>query len=587
MLRYQTPGVYFEWQDPSRGLLPVRMDIAGFVGMARRGPLHTPVRIESWTQYRNTFGDHIPQGYLSYAVQGFFVNGGQVCYVVRVANPEWAKSASRELLVLVGQKPYMFRLVASSPGSWGNELLVDVRAVMLVTGEQRLRLTLELPNGEKEIWHDLGLQPNKDTEAEPRYIEKLLNASENSLVSLNGTEGSHLVRIETLGEVPQSVLDDIKKNPEETVLKYLLLFRIDQAGAYLHREQATAYLQGGADGIWTLRPEHLTGEAAPANQVWGLACLEPVREIGIVAMPDLIPRPYREPQSRHPLPRCDQPDKKVVLTPLRPVLDERPPVFSPAEVNVIYQAIITHCERLKDRVAILQADVDALQPEQLVQLRQPFDTSYAALYHPWLGVMEQGELLWVPPVGHVAGIYARVEQSDGVHEPPANELLEQIVDTRVAVNDEIHGYLNERQINVIRAVPGRGIRVMGGRTLSSDTLLRYVNVRRLLLMIERTIERQTQWIVFEPNNPLLWRDVDRVIRNFLDGLWQRGMLDGSNEGEAYTVQCDADTNPPSETEQGRLTTRIGVLPPWPAEFVVVRVRRSEEGTEFIEGARDG
>ena len=150
------------------------------------------------------------------------------------------------------------------------------------------------------------------------------------------------------------------------------------------------------------------------------------------------------------------------------------------------------------------------------------------------------------------------------------------------VGDLAHGDLNERGINVIRAYPGRGIRVYGSRTLSSDSQWQFLNVRRLLLMIETAIQRQTQWVVFEPHNTALQEDLDRVIRGFLTDLWHRGMLDGATPDDAFDVRCDDTTNPPEEIDAGRLICFVGVQPPPPAEFVVIRVGKTLEGTVVLE-----
>jgi len=236
-------------------------------------------------------------------------------------------------------------------------------------------------------------------------------------------------------------------------------------------------------------------------------------------------------------------------------------------------------------VAILDARLEDRIPQAVVTWRREFDSSYAALYHPWLRVADPfgrpGALRAVPPSGHVAGIYARVEALTGAHKPPANELVELARDVSVAVDDPQHGYLNDNRVNVIRAIPGRGLRVAGARTLSSDTEWRYVNVRRLLIMLERAIDAQTQWLVFEPNDPALWRAVERVVRSFLDRIWQAGMLEGATAAEAYYATCDATTNPSAEIEDGRMITLIGVQPPWPAEFVVVRIGKTESGIEIL------
>jgi phage tail sheath protein FI len=240
-------------------------------------------------------------------------------------------------------------------------------------------------------------------------------------------------------------------------------------------------------------------------------------------------------------------------------------------------------------VAVLDVPDGLERTELVLAWREQFGSSFGALYHPWVRTADPraGGLRAVPPSGHVAGVYARGDLLVGVHRPPANELVEAAADVRFRVDDLRHGELNDGGVNVIRAYGGRGLRVGGARTLSEDPPWRYVNVRRLLCMIEATIDRQTQWAVFEPNNRELWRDVDRVIRGFLDRLWRLGALDGATAEEAYSVQCDDTTNPPPETEAGRLTCRLGVLPPWPAEFVVVRIGRTRGETEILEQRRAG
>jgi phage tail sheath protein FI len=176
-------------------------------------------------------------------------------------------------------------------------------------------------------------------------------------------------------------------------------------------------------------------------------------------------------------------------------------------------------------------------------------------------------------------MFARVDRRRGVHKPPANEALEGAVDTMQPLDDRTHGALNDAGVNAIRAVAGRGILVLGARTIDLDIRWRYVNVRRLFLMIEESLDEQLQSLVFEPNNPALWRDIRRTIAGFLDRLWRLGMLDGETAADAYTVRCDASTNPPWETEQGRVTCLVGLQPPYPAEFVIVRIGVARDGVE--------
>jgi phage tail sheath protein FI len=263
-------------------------------------------------------------------------------------------------------------------------------------------------------------------------------------------------------------------------------------------------------------------------------------------------------------------------------------VFSDIEIRELQRELVGHCARLRDRIAILDPRVQDTHLQEVANWRRQFDSSYAALYFPWLRVPDplhlSGLLRTVPPCGHIAGLYARVENNSGVHQPPANEQLENVRDLTVAVKDEGHGFLNERAINAIRAYPGRGLRPMGARTLSSNTQLRYVNVRRILLALERTLRMKTQWLVFEPNNTALQAEVARVLRGMLDDLWLRGMLDGATADGAYQVICDETSNPPAETEAGRLLAEIIIRPPYPAEFVVVRVGRTDQGIQFLEGS---
>ena len=566
MHHYRTPGVHFEWQErvPFR-VQPVRTDVAGFIGIARRGPLHEPVRIESWTQFEDTFGGHTHQGYLAYAVQGFFANGGRSCFVVRVADPEWARKANLDLLGPQGEK---LRLTAASEGEWAHQLAVTVRR----TGDDRYTLTLELPTGERENWRDLSLSAPLADDAEPdptaaRYLVDVLNGRPRGS-SPDRRAGSRLVRAEALGPGQRA------ENP----------LRIDAA---VHKSR----LAGGRDGVWTLRPSHLSGEHGPAENRWGLATLERVPEVGIVAIPDMMPAPFVSPRKVERRRRCEQGPAAGGPRPAPPKDPDHPPSFTGEEVWRLQQALVRHCERLADRMALLNGFPDEFGPADLIRLRSAFQSSYAALYHPWLRMpdplSERGELRLVPPCGHVAGVYARVEWQTGVHTPPANEPLESVKDLRIDVDETGHGYLNDHHVNVVRAVPGRGLRVMGSRTLSLDPNFRFVNVRRLLIMIERAIKQQTQWLTFEPNRPQLWGEVDRVMRGFLEEVWRRGMLDGATADEAYQVTCDLTTNPPEETERGFLTTLIEVRAPWPAEVVVVHVRRNDRGTQFQEERRDG
>jgi phage tail sheath protein FI len=336
-------------------------------------------------------------------------------------------------------------------------------------------------------------------------------------------------------------------------------------------------------------PTRVCERQALYDQPWGLTALEAIDEVSIIAMPDMMYKPVSEAQYKQHDPRCHVLEDEAPLPPPPEPEREFPPEFTAEQILHLQNALIGHCHNLKDRIAVLDTPFFDTTPRGAAAWRNQFDTKYAALYYPWLLVPDklrlEGLLRPIPPCGHVAGVYARGDLAIGVHKPPANEALEAVKDVQDAVNDIHHGDLNTQQVNVIRSYSGRGVRIAGARTLSSESEWRYINVRRLLIMIEERIDEQLQWTVFEPNNPALWREVDRVARSFLELLWQRGMLDGATAEEAYYVRCDEATNPPQETDQGRLVCEIGVLPPWPAEFVIVRIGITENGTEILEESK--
>jgi hypothetical protein len=195
------------------------------------------------------------------------------------------------------------------------------------------------------------------------------------------------------------------------------------------------------------------------------------------------------------------------------------------------------------------------------------------MYYPWLVVGQGGERV-VPASGHVAGLIARTDLSQGVHRAPANYAIEGVTALSHPLNEIEHGVLNDLGINALRALPGRGIRVFGARTLSSESDWRYLNVRRLVLMIEEAVEDANQWAVFEPNNPLLRQILTHNLNSFLDTLWRGGALAGGSPDAAYRVKCDFENNPPAVIDAGQLIAEISVAPAIPFEFIRFRLGRT-------------
>ena len=272
-----------------------------------------------------------------------------------------------------------------------------------------------------------------------------------------------------------------------------------------------------------------------------------------------------------------------------------------------YDGIITHCKTMGDRIAILDPpqevgveDIDNLTKVAQVsggggeegetsakrkkdQGYRPPSNDRAAFYFPWIKIREPlasgNVIVNAAPSGHVAGVYARSDFTYGVHKAPANELINGALGLNYQITRQEQAPLNEAGVNCIRYFPDSGIRIWGARTLASDAQWRYVNVRRLFLMVMKSIERGTNWTVFEPNDERTWKAIERDIRAFLMLLWRDGALKGTTPEQAFYVKCDAETNPPEVINAGRLVTEIDMAPVKPAEFIIFRIGQWDGGAE--------
>ncbi|WP_433830953.1 phage tail sheath family protein [Actinoplanes sp. CA-015351] len=448
------PGVAVEWVGPLfEQLSGVRSDIAGFAGFAVRGPVGVPRRFAGAAEFDDEYGPAPAGSFLAAAVHGFFANGGEICWVVRVA--KGAAAASGGIFT------------ARSPGTWANGLEIALRP----SGGKRFALTLTAPDGRREVWRNL------------------------TFAGLTERFGPEAESSSTMSALVSAVFDG---SPDTPVVPSLIK------------------LEGGDDGL-----EPVAADLTDAAELF-----DDIAEIGLVAIPDLV----------------------------RPRFDAD--VIGDEQVR-----LAAACEELHDRIALVNhPDPDALADE-VIAWRGRFVTAFAAVYWPWLrtGVTET-----VPPCGHVAGVIARSDRAAGPHKPPANEPLAGVVGLSVPVDDELHGQVNADQVNAIRVVPGRGIRVAGARTTSREPQWLYLNVRRLVSHVQRTLAGRAAWLVFEPDSPIMRDNLERVTRQYLDELWRAGALDGRTADEAYSVAV-------GDEGEGRVVVEVGLQPPWPAEFVVARI----------------
>jgi phage tail sheath protein FI len=666
MPEYVTPGVYYERADASDAFIaPLRTDIAGFVGIARRGPVGLAIPVDGWRQFAAWFGDFTGSGYLAYAARGFFENGGRRCWIVRVAGATATSASGVALAAPTPAAPPPFtpawEVRASSAGVWGNDVEVEWREthraqiaadpalstaeyaiVSSVAGFERgthvrvfvtpgvpayrvvsavdpgrrrlywvnpqpkLRLSFEQPLTGFDTSRPLIIESIEYTLL-AREVGKLVAVVENlSLSPAHRRYGpAVLAPIDTPEEGRFNARNTGSNAPGPVVLREL---RSDTdiaklwplASASLVRQT----LNGGADGLAPLTARDFIGDAPdPFDDIAtrtskrrGIRALEPVSEVAVVAVPDIhihaaYPPLKRPPPVCVPDP-CLPPPPSAPATPRVASIGDLPPRFTEQQIFQVQQALIDHCEMAQDRFALLSPPLETVDDARLGigplrEWRRRFDSAFGALYGPWLLVpdplqLDASGLRAIPPCGHVAGFIAQTDLRIGVHRAPANGALTWVQNVTLPVDDELHGVLNPENVNAIRCFAGRGLRVFGARTLSSDPDWRFVNVRRLLLMIEKAIRIGSQWVTFEPNNSLTRTTLHLALTSLLLEIWRRGALAGATAREAFYVNCSETQNPPAKRDLGMLIAEIGIAPAKPFEFIVVRVGVSDNALEISE-----
>ena len=299
-----------------------------------------------------------------------------------------------------------------------------------------------------------------------------------------------------------------------------------------------ALLAGGNDGQMPTANEYVGQEDPDTNRKSGLVSFEDLEDISIVGAPGATAS-----------------------------YDERE-----TDANATINALITHAQRMRYRIAVLDSG-EGLSISEVRSQRAKMDSSYAALYYPWVRVLDPvtNTEINLPPSGFVAGIYARNDTNRAVYKAPANEVVNGAIGFEKLLNKAQQEVLNPEGINCFRFFEGRGFRLWGARTISSDPEWKYVNLRRYFAYLEHSIDKGTQWAVFEPNGELLWGNVRRTIEDFLLNEWQNGALLGDKPEKAYFVKCDRSTMSQNDLDNGRLVCLIGVAPLRPAEFVIFRI----------------
>ncbi len=362
----------------------------------------------------------------------------------------------------------------------------------------------------------------------------------------DGAEGNFKLVVKQGGK-PVETFDNVttgrgKTNVATVVKSQSKTITIEEVGALTAPSTGSVSLAGGGAAVPArVTPTDYVGSSADRT---GFAGLEAVDEVTMLSVPDLMA-----------------------------VYEQG--IIDLEGLQAVQLAMLAHCELMGDRVAILDSPpgLNAQQVKEWRVDKAGYDSKYATLYWPWIKVFDPlaGQARFVPPSGHVAGIWARNDDTRGVHKAPANEVVRGAISLALNLTKAEHDQLNPNGINCIRAFPGRGIRIWGARTISSDPSWRYLNVRRLFNYVEESIFEGTQWVVFEPNDVRLWGRVKRTINSFLLRVWRDGALFGATPDQAFFVKCDEENNPPEVRDAGQLIVDIGIAPVKPAEFVVFRI----------------
>lgn len=592
MAEYLSPGVYVEEFDSgSSAMEGVGTSTAGFIGMAEKGPIEgMPVFITSMADYNRRFGSYLPEQkygsmrYLPYAVEQFFNNGGSGCYVMRVCRvqeetseeasgetSEEDKNASAAASRALGAvetfdgelftEKSLVKVQSADPGEWGNGLTAEVSfgftSRILAKDFDGENVCCTAPGISGYQAGDMVFVQNPEKKEKSFYnrIDSIDKEKLKFKWKFDGEDMSQgniflylvTVAMDASDKTAAEHYGDMSLNPlrsnfvaaevKKSRLMMMETFFNDVGQGELERIAGTdkdphfrLVFSGGSDGEIRFDAGLYMGKDGAPDKRTGLMAFKTLSDVSIMAIPGIT-------------------DKTV------------------------QSALVSHCEGLGSRFAVLDMPFDCKEPAELLEFKENIDSSYGAMYHPWLLCYDPlaGRSAYLPPSGSVAGIYGRTDNSRGVHKAPANETVRNCTGLSVTYNEAEQGRLNPKGVNLIRKLSGYGIRVWGARTCSSDGSWKYVNVRRFFIFLEESIRANTNWVVFEPNDELLWSRVEGTIRAFLTTQWRNGALAGSSEEEAFFINIGKSTMTEDDILNGRLICVIGVAPVRPAEFVIFRI----------------
>ena len=576
----RAPGIYQTFDPvapPAMSIANTR--IAGFVGMTMKGPMNEPTRLTNWDEFLEIFG-HTSDSYTSDAVYGFFKNGGTDCWVVRVAHmpaegeelgPDHAACA--ETIQADDWSKPSLKLRALDEGTWGN--LIWVKCVHAPGAQALLTRDLDIGSGEAHVNTVRGFEvgstvriydrENSDFIVITEVQDKLIKWSTETPVNRRhrAAAPTHLevltFEIHVAMKDRREVFKGLQMHPSSrnyaprVVSQRSRLLRVEDLGTKspvphnMPEPMQMTRLAGGRDGMQRVTPEDFIGRDIGPGERTGMSALAANEEVVTMLCPDAMCFYEREPGPSGEM-----------------------------RAQRLQDQMISFCENSKDRFAILDIP-QSKDIEWVCRWRRRTESSYCAYYWPWLRTIDhQDRVRIVPPSGHLAGVYSR-RDLEGVHHAPANLEIIGAEDVSLRVTEDHLGQLNSEAVNTFRLQ--RGVRPWGARTASSDPQWRYIPVRRLFIMLRRSLHAGFAWVTFEPNEPRTWDLMVTRIKTFLSDLHSKGMLVGGNAEQAFFVKCDAENNPPEQVDSGMLICDIGVAPVSPAEFIMISLTQTMTGPE--------
>lgn len=600
MPEYLSPGHYFEEQAGPRPIEGVGTAVAAFIGFAPSGPPNKPQFITSWAQYVETYGlmdasghrdPHLPEACMSHAVYGYFLNGGGRCFVTRVVPKSAEESRLLRGDVTIARIPLSPLADANTPEKSSHLRISKNPAFRSMYGE--ISVAVELQKGPKNPAQPIELGGSDVIISQPRPSRPVRELSTpttgEAAASTEASAGSAPGSSNTARQGFTANAATSPRNPSE---KSYFTLKIKAVGydevvledltaedpIRLKRRVAEAYAPNisciDVSVMMVDSPGDKTQDIVRPNPGIYYLTLPSRQEVLGEKFDDNTAVSYkgddRERSGIQGFYALD--DVTMVCCPDLAYLDKSKKLGD-VKLETLQEALVSHCALMHDRMAILDAPHGKTAQEIYEwRMKLPFASEFSTLYYPWIKINgPDGRPLEIPPSGHIAGVWARTDAQRGVHKAPANEEVRGAIGLSRTVTRGEQDMLNPWGINCIRQFPGRGIRVWGARTLSADPQWRYINVRRLFNYIEKSIERGTQWVVFEPNDFMTWSRVRRDVSAFLTGTWREGALFGQTPDKAFFVKCDEDLNPSDVRDRGQLVVEIGVAPVKPAEFVIFRI----------------